>query len=196
MPPRIMSKKRKKRSGISKHPKGKDRKTKRPNALVAPEPGVARAPHYSEASEITSPQPTPTKPKPSTSTQIRQLQNRVYYTQTKLSTQERSIEVLTSKNDELQDLRELDEHAREKLQTEVIASNSEKNKASNLLADRTARFSDALTKKNVNLSREKQSVKKLKAEVDIAISDKQMAAVALQIEVASRVQSQQAVKQH
>ena len=95
---------------------------------------------------------------------------------------EETVKVLLFRTKELDDLHDQEVHASEKLKAELSSSEAQKEKASTLLADRTDRFSMALAKKNLSLSRSKITTNKLKVEVDGVKADKQAAVDALKTE--------------
>ena len=103
---------------------------------------------------------------------------------------EETVKVLLCRTKELEDLHDQEVHASEKLKAELSSSEAQKEKASALLADRTDRFSTALAKKNLNLSRSKITTNKLKAEVDEVKADKQVAVDALKTEIESSVEAE------
>ena len=189
-PPR----KRKRRSGISKHRSGRDRKLHRENAIVAPGPAQRDrsattsqpAPNASTSVPVSS----SSNGKPPIQKQIKQLKNKVYNTQAKVVMKEETVKVLLCRTKELEDLHDQEVHASEKLKAELSSSEAQKEKASALLADRTDRFSTALDKKNRSLSRSKVTTNKLKAKVDGVKADKQATVEALKAEVECSVEAE------
>jgi len=182
--------------GISKHRSGRDQKLHRENAIVAPGPAQRDrsattsqpAPNASTSVPVSS----SSNDKPPIQKQIKKLKNKVYNTQAKVAMKEKTVKVLLSHTKELKDMHDQEVHASEKLKTELSSSETQKDKASALLADRTDWFSMALAKKNLSLSRSKSKIttNKLKAEVDGVKADKQAAVEALKTEVESSVEAE------